>query len=345
MRTTSFVSAVLLAAVLASQSPTPPSPPATPAPVRLVYELPVDALQRAQRGQTDRDLEQVLAETVANVQARIGDEAKVARQGAIGFTVDLANADAAAIDLARRRIETVGKLEMRIVADSDYLVDGVAFDLPAERTHLVAWLDAGGREKLRADPTAIDAFHDDAKGPLAGKHLRWFVHRIGADARNAGQWQPSMQTWLHDACVPAFTDAEWNAGAIPTRMKELPGGQRHLVELVAVNMHEMHFGNRDLDPKGITVAPARDGSLALQYRTIDARAADYGNWSEKHVGKYSAILWNDEVLMVPCFMSRIPGRGQISGSLSSTELETMQRALQAPPLAARPRFVRQEPGK
>jgi hypothetical protein len=343
MRTT-FVPAVLLAAMLASQSPTPSTPPA-PTAVRLVYEMPVDALQRALRGQTDRDLEQVLTETVANVQARLGDDAKVARQTAIGFTVDLANADAAAIDLARRRIETVGKLEMRIVADGDYCAGDVRFALAAERAHLVEWLDAGGREKLRADATAIDAYHADTKGPLAGKNLRWFVHRIGADTKNAGWWQPSLQTWLRDACVPAYTDEDWNRGAIPARIQELPLDQRFLVEFVAVNMHEVYFQNRDLDPKGIGVGPTADGGFALHYRTIAARAADYANWSEKYLGKCAAILWNDEVLMVPCFMSRIPGRGQISGSLSATELETMQRALQAPPLAARPRFVRQEPGK
>src|SRR5262245_29912582 len=295
MRTTSFVSAVLLAAMLASQSPTPPSPPAAPPAVRLVYELPVDALQRAQRGQTDRDLEQVLAETVANVQARIGDVAKVARQSATGFTVDLANADAAAIDLARRRIETAGKLEMRIVADGDYRDGGVSFDLAAERTRLAAWLDAGGREKLRADWTAIEAFHTDPKGgPLAGKHLRWFVHRIGADPANADRWQFSYRSFLRNACVPVYTDDDWHDGAIPERIQALPPDQRFLVELLAVNMHEKHFANSDLDPKGMHRV---QGPLpGLQYQIVDARAGEYGNWSEKHIGKCSAILWNDDVL-------------------------------------------------
>jgi hypothetical protein len=334
---------VLVAAALASQSPPPESPAAAPTAIRLVYELPVDELQRALREQPGRDLEQVLAETVESVQVRLGT-AKVARHVATGFTVDLANADAAAIELARRRVETVGRLEMRIVAGGDYRVGDVSFDLAAERTRLLAWLDAGGREKLRADPTAIAAFHDDPKGgPLAGKNLRWFVHRIEADRENAGQWLPSYRTHLRDACIPAYADKDWQDGVIPAHIRKLPRNQQYLVELMAVNMHEMHFANRDLDPKGISLVQGADGGPGLQYRIVDARAGDYARWSEKYIGQCSAILWNDEVLSAPCFMSRIPGRGMITGALSAEELETMELALQAPPLATRPRFVRQEP--
>ena len=340
MRTTRLLSAVLctgaLSSALACQSP-------TPAPtVRLVYEMPVDALQRALRGQKDRDLEQVLTETVANVQARLGDDGKVARLAATGFTVDLAKADAAAIASVRRCIETAGKLEMRMLADGEYHSDGVSFDLRAERERLLAWLDAGGRDKLRADGRAIEAFHDDAQaGPLAGKNLRWFVHRIEPDASNVGRWQMAFHRTLHPVCVAAFTADDWKDGAIPAHMQALPAEQQFLVELFAVNMHEKHFDSRDLDPKGLRRVQDAVGEAALQYRIRDAAA--YADWSEKYIGKDTTMLWNDEVLSVARFLSRIHGEGQIAGSLSAEQLDAMQRALQAPPLAARPRFVRQEP--
>jgi len=347
MRSTSLLTAVLFMAALASQSPTPPppTPAAAPTAVRLVYEMPVDALQRALRDQANGDLEQVLAGTVVDVQTRLGAEAKVARQAATGFTVDLANADAAEVERVRRCVETAGKLEMRVLANGDYSAGDVKFDLATESERLQAWLDAGGRDKLRTDPGALVAFHDDAKaGPLAGKSLRWFVHRIEADAKNAGRWQPSCRSYLRDACVAAYADKDWNDGTIPKHVQALPAEQRFLVELIAVNMHEEHFDSRDLDPQGTRRVRGGDGEPCLQYRLRGDRGAAYADWSEKNIGKVTAILWNDQVLSTPRFVSRISsGIGQIAGSFADEDLETMQRALQAPPLTLEPRFVRQEP--
>jgi len=342
MTATPFLAAALLIAItLASQAP-PAPPPAAPAAVQLVYEMPIDALQRTLRGTPDRDLEQVLAETVATVRARLPVGTKVTRHAASGFTVELPAADAPAVAAARATIETAGKLEMRMLAHADYVAPGVAFDLPQERQRLQTWLDAGGRERLRADPQALGTFHDDALGGrLAGKNLRWFVRRIAASTDAVGRWGMRYQDIppCRDVCVPAYLQQDWNDGSIPPHIQALPADQRFLVELFAVNMHETHFDNSDLDPNGCRVDHRTDGPMLL-YRIVASRAGEYADWSQKHLRKCSAILWNDELLSAPMFVSRIPGLGAIAGSFTVDELEAMCAVLQSPPLLMTPVFVR-----
>ena len=69
-------------------------------------------------------------------------------------------------------------------------------------------------------------------------------------------------------------------------------------------------------------------------------ATEYSDFSEKYLGKCCAVIWNDEVLVAPRFMSRIPGVGQIQG-LSAAQTGTIARIL-ATPVAARVRFLRSE---
>jgi len=335
MKSYPLLMTLLLTATLFAQEP-------APNPVRLVYEMPVDALQRSLKGRPEMDLEQLLAESIGNVQARVPEGVKVARSEATRFTVDLPDATRAALELVRASIETVGKFEMRMIADADYSAPGVTFDMPKERERLQAWLDDGGRDKLRQDTAVLAEFHADKKGgPIAGANLRWFVRRIGPNPEAKLRWDMRFADVpaLRAASVAAYTEADWNDGSIPPRLQNQPAS--FLIELVAVNMHETYFATRDIDPKHTKPTKGWAGNGAVAYRLVPARAGEYADWTEKYIGKCCAMLWEDEVLAAPRFESRIPGLGQITG-VTVLESREMARTMRAP-LVAKPVLLRMEP--
>lgn len=344
MRNITLATALLLA-TLTSQSPAPVAAPATTA-VQLIYQLPMDLLQRSLRDRPDQDLEGLLAETVASVQTRVPDGVKVTRQGATGFVVVVPTTDPAEIARVRRFVETVGKLEMRIVAHAEAAAADPQFDLAAEKVRLTTWLEAGGRERVLANPEALKAFHEDKQhGPLAAGKLRWFVHRIEPDAVETGQWRLvrfAGMPGFADACVPLHGNADWNHGVIPGPIQARPAAQRCLLELVAIDMQEFHFANGDIDPASVKIVASQASAHALDYRIVGRRTAEYADWSEKHIDHFAAVLWNDEVVMAPRFVTRIPGRGQIAGPFTKAQLEVLQAVLKAPPLAAKPELMSQQ---
>ncbi|MCA8950798.1 MAG: hypothetical protein KDE27_14945 [Planctomycetes bacterium] len=331
MRPTPLLVAALLAGAAITQDPGTTKPATA---VRLVYELPVDALQRAHRGDPDFDLERALADTIANVARRMPERAEVTRGDGATFAVGLWRDSERLITQARALVETAGTFEMRIVANGDYAGGDVRFDLAAERAALQAWLDAGGRERLAADPTVIREFTP------GNRALGWYVHRIEVDPDAAGRWQTPLARSVPDAVVAAYRDSDWNDGAVPPQLRQQPAEARFLVELVALNLHEEHFDNADLDPDGVAATQDGNGQPAVDYRLVDARAMAYSDWSARNVDQHAAMVWNGEVLRAPRFLCRIPGHGRITG-LPTRDARAVAQAMVAP-LPFPPKLLRIE---
>ncbi|MEZ6038005.1 MAG: hypothetical protein R3F29_11020 [Planctomycetota bacterium] len=245
------------------------------------------------------------------LQKRLGDFGTAACEGR---TVTIGVPDPANAQRVRELVEG-HRLEIRAVAYDDYKADAgvlggeVRFDLAAERARLQAWLDAGGAARLREDPRAIEQFS------AASKWLRWYPRLLRPDPRAPERWNYSltMVPPLEDSVVTAYHTEDWNGGTVPQALLEQPAGQRFLVELLAINMHEVHFTEVDFDPQGVAVGKGHDGEPALHYAMRDDQRQAYGDLSERCVGKCLANLWDGEVLMAPIVQSRIPGVGSIQG--------------------------------
>lgn len=317
-------------AVVAAQDPA--------GPWQLVYELPIEALQRSLRDNPGEDLEQLLARCVRNLQARIGAVGAVTRSDATTVTIDLADASSDAVARVRAMVETVGWYEMRMVADADYAAPGVRFDMQQEDAQLRAWLDAGGRERLAADLAAIADYR------AGSGHLRWYPRRIRPDPRRPGRWSVRYSD-LHLGVVAVSAELDWNDGAIPAHLQARPRAEQFLIELFPLNMHEIHFTGEDLEPNSIAVVADRDDGLGsgVGYRFRGDRAMAYADFTERWIGKCCAMLWDGEVLSAPRFESRIPGAGRLCG-LSRKQADVIATAMHAN-LPGTPRLLRAGPRK
>ncbi|HLQ39219.1 MAG TPA: hypothetical protein VK348_15530, partial [Planctomycetota bacterium] len=244
----------------------------------------------------------------------------------------------------------LGKLEMRIVAEGSFNMDGVKFDLAAERKRLEEWLQGGGKDLLLMNPRNIEQFHSRAPaqgGPLAGAaNLQWFVRRIEPSLKNPKFWSTSYaqgSSELAQATVTVFdhnSPDEWNGGQVPAAL--LRGKARPcLLELVAINMKERHFQGSDLVSAHAAISP--DGSPSIGYKMRDDRCADYANWSQQYIKHHAAILLEDTIRSAPVFQSRIPGSGEIHGDFTKAEVDEQVRVLNAGCLRVTPHYVGQEP--
>jgi len=308
---------------------------------RLVYELPVDALQRSLRGVHDTDLEHCLAQCVSVIAARVGEDIQVERHEATGFVVTVPQARLDELPRLRRRIEAAGTLEMRMVASADARGGEAWLDLPAERARLQAWLDTGGRERVLADTRALDAFHADTdNGPIARGKLRWCVHRITPRPEAPGLWSTSYAQIppLQAACVPVYDATQWNDGTVPAA--DAPDATPFLFELIALDLEQGGFTHQDLDLKAVRVNRGR--IPAVVYRVRPDRIPAYHEWSRNNIGRCSAVIWNGEIVMAPRFESAIPGVGTILGDFTVDELEDIANALRAGALPVAPRLVQQD---
>ncbi len=301
----------------------------------LVYEVPPDELRRAAADVDANVREQLLDRTVLALQRRVGALAVVARGEATTVRITTAGAAAGDVAAVRAWIEHPGRLAMRLVADGDYVAGEVRFDLARERGLLQEWLDRGGRERLLQDPRAI------AEHRAASEHLRWFVRRVLPQDERSGSWGERFVDvpQLAASTVAAHTDADWNGGTMPLRMRERPAGQRFLLELVAINLHERHFREQDVDPDSVALRIDGASTIAVAYRLRDAAAAEYADFREKFLGKHCAILWSDEVVAAPRFEGRIPGVEHIAG-LPGDQARAMAKLL-ATPLPVPLQFVSQ----
>ncbi len=309
---------------------------------QLRYEVPREVLDQliTKEGAT---IDQVMEQTLAVITERIDPDGTIAplvtRSGETGILIELPYyEDKQDLTLIEQRIANLGKLEMRIVADGDYINGEVKFNLDVEKKKLEAWLQQpGNKDLLYEDHRNIRRFNDDAMaGPKPFGKLAWYPRLIVPDA-SGDRWEPSYTnvTLLAPATVKVFDDAEYTSG-VSAAMKAKPQSKRFLIELIALNMDERHFSGEDLDPAGVSAGVGPGGGLAVNYRIVDPLTGDYGDWSEKYINKCSAIVLNGVVKSAPRFESKIPGRGQIHGDFTKAEVEELVKVLRTGSLRVEP---------
>lgn len=267
---------------------------------QLVYEVDFEAAQKSGDIAADADPARVLQETVDIVYKRLDPtgvlDASVARRGSNGFIVELpgmAEAEALAV---QQRIETLGRLEMRVLATSDYRERGATFEIETEKRLVREWLDKdGNRDRVRAEPLAINLYNSTRKD------LHWYPSVIRVKASDKTRWDRSYED---REAVPVYDPAEF--GAPPKDENAF------LVELLPINMLEDSFTGSQMDPSGVYAGNDPDGKPAVFYAFKGAFVSAYADWSEKYINKRSAIILNGIVESAPTFQSRIPGSGIIT---------------------------------
>src|SRR5690606_22295643 len=181
------------------------------------------------------------------------------------------------------RVENLGRLELRIVAQDTYAKNGVRFQMAQERQRLKDWL--GKPENLAAvqqDPIEIRTYNltpSEDGGPLASGALAWYPRLIEPKIDDPSRWDWPMSTdgsgndnpanEYH--AVPAFTPEDWNGGRVPE-------GQTRLVEFVPINIDEAFFTGEDLDPSSIQPSIGQDGRPNLVYTMRTERIDAYADW-------------------------------------------------------------------
>ncbi|MCA8973876.1 MAG: protein translocase subunit SecD [Planctomycetes bacterium] len=326
---------------------------------QLIYEVPEDVIAKLAEKDKDITVSEVMKQTITVISDRIdpngSSEIPVTQSGDTGILIELPYyEDKQDLELRKSRIGNLGRLEMRMVADGDYAAPGetptsreITFDMAQEKKRLEDWLKLPGNMDLFAgevDDLAdnIRLFNDDnMQGPVAFGNLAWYVRLVRPSDKDNTRWDFSFtdQPLLSGSTVKAYDDAAWNNGSIPAAMMEKEEAKRFLVELVAINMHEIGFTGEDLDPSGVGPTTGRDGGLAVGYSVQGAKKLAYAEWSEKYLNKCSAIILNGIIKSAPRFESRIPGVGQITGNFTKVEVEELVKVLRTGSLRIEPEFV------
>ena len=316
---------------------------------QLIYEVPEEVLQKIELQDKGASRERVMEQTLQIVRDRIDPtgvlEALVSRRGQNGILIELPYREKDELDQIKARISSLGKLEMRIVAYEGWSQDEIKFDMAAERRRLEDWLKTGGKELVLENYKNIDRFNDAPNtGPLAKGNLRWYPHLVEPQLDNRKKWDLPMSmgqytgtTPLSASVVAVFEQADYNGGALTeARQKE---ERPYLLEFVALNMREEHFKGENLDPSGVAPGFSQDGNLAVDYKIKDELSSRYGDWSGKYKNKHSAIVLNGIVRSAPVFLSRIPGKGQISGGFKQQEVEELVKVLRTGSLQVEPQIL------
>ena len=304
-------------------------------PWRLIYELPLQTvLQGLPAGQEPDD---AVGRYLSVIQQRAGEAVTVQRHDERSFVVDFEAASKSGVAEVRAALERGDQLTVRIMAAADYTAPGVRLDLAAETTRLRAWLDAGGRDRVLADPGALAAYRTGTPTIL------WFPHWVTPSPRRPGSWSARLTGRDQIRAVPLHDEADWHDGKIPAHVMARPEPDRRLLELVPVNMHEVAFAGDDFDPSETRFYEANQENwhYAVSYGIIPKQTAEYAEFSERYIGQACAILCDGEVVSAPVFESRIPGRGQLS-NLALPAATAIAAAIRAP-LPACPRLVSSKP--
>ncbi|MGC6488279.1 MAG: protein translocase subunit SecD [Planctomycetota bacterium] len=317
---------------------------------QLLYDVPADVLDDlAQKENASKDT--IMAQTISVMRERIDPNGTldplITRSGETGILVELSYFENPQ-DLKRvlDRISNLGRLEMRVVAYDGWAQEGnslVASRIKVEKERLETWLKKPDNAALIAkDPRNIRRYNEDlVNGPIL-KYLHWYPREIRVSPEDATRWDTSYADSPSYApiTVQAFDDAQWNGGAVPEPMLEAAPAERRLVEFLAVNMAERSFSGEDLDPSGCGLGQ-RDGRPAVNYEIVGALKAAYADWSAAHKGQASAIILNGFVKSAPTFISKIPGRGQITGDFTIEEVEELIKVLRTGSLRIEPEKLSQ----
>jgi SecD/SecF fusion protein len=315
------------------------------------YEVPPDVIEQLRKKEANISVDKIMDDTMAVIRERIdptgATDPTITRSGETGILIELPwFEDRTELKRMLERVGNLGKLEFRIVADNDFIDGPIRFNMQGEKSRLETWLKQEGIKKLLLeDPRNIRRFNDDpAQGPLQIGNLAWYARKLGPSRDQKDHWDHSWTNYpaLAQATVKLYSDAEWNNGVIPEAFAKKPPQERYLVEFIALNMKEKAFTGEDLDPAGTSAGPGRDGGLAVHYVLASGKETEYGDWSEKYIGKASAIVLNDIVRSAPVFQSKIPGRGEITGGFTKEEVEDLVKVLRTGSLRVEPEKVSQE---
>ncbi|MFT4513216.1 MAG: SecD/SecF fusion protein [Planctomycetota bacterium] len=317
---------------------------------QLLYNIPQDVLKRIiqKEGATAAE---IMAQTITVMRERIDPNGTldplITQSGDSGILIELGEFDNPnELKRVLERIGNLGRLEMRMVAYEDYLVDGTKlFTLATERPRLEAWLKIpANKELIDKDPKNIRRFNESVQsGPLARGNLHWYPREVRANPKDNTRWDDSFTTYpkLQSQTVRAFDDAQYTGGVISEAVKSLHVKDQRLIEFVAINMKERSFTGEDLDPSGVGAGYGGNGLPGVNYRMRGGLTAEYADWSSEHKGKSSAIILNGYVKSAPAFVSKITRNGIITGSFTQAEVDELVKVLRTGSLRIEPELLSQ----
>jgi len=208
-------------------------------------------------------------------------------------------------------------LEWRIVAHSSYagrpgLPLRERFDIDEEKRRLDKWLATPrNRNRIDKDPQSISLFNRLTAAKGGPKH--WFL-----------MWYP-----MDRKETPA-----WKENAEDAREQGLPrwAYERHSAaheNFLPINMHEDAILASDLDPESLLLVSDQIGRAALSYAILPDRAKAYSDLTHRSINRNMAIALRGRVILAPTIMSRILGKGQISGAFSNQQIQTLIKDIKA----------------
>lgn len=220
---------------------------------------------------------QVLLQNIAVLGKRLDKtgvaDISVVAQPPDEILIELPGLSAQETDNVKRLITTLGDLEWRLLASSE-------FDLDQERQKLDVWRSV--------NPGLGIAFFADVPpaegGPTPG--LRWFPIGKEEDGSPRSSVGGPGRGWTDFA---------------PVRMEE------HL------ETGEDRFVFRGSDLASVRASTGPTGEHAVAFEFVAGRRHDFEEYTEAHQGRQLAILLNGELSSAPVIQSVLPGGGQISG--------------------------------
>lgn len=317
---------------------------------QLRYEVPPDALE-AMRVKEGTSIEQMMEQSLTVITERIDPngvlDPLITRSGDTGILIELPwFENQQDLNAVLQRIANLGKLEMRMVADNDFVDGPVRFTMATETERLKQWLQKPENKQLIAeDYQNIRRFNEDiTQGPASVGNLAWYPRLIRPDLKDTKRWDRpfSMMEKLAPSVVKAYEDADFNNGLVPEAIAKKPPAEQFLVEFVALNMKERYFTGEQLDPGSVGAGPSPDGGVGVNYAFAPGYSGDYAEWSGKYEGKCSAIVLNGVVKSAPSFLGKITGHGIITGDFTNAEVEELVKVLKTGSLRVEPLLVSKE---
>lgn len=312
---------------------------------QLIYELDIPGARSAGELPPDVSDSEVMTETLSILGERIDPagtrDPVITKRGEFGVLIELPDVGETEAEIIKRQIETLGRLEMRLLATPEYNEEGVRFELDDEKKRLEDWLALeGNMDMVREFPERVDVFNtlSTAEGGRNNQeHLWWYPAKVMPSPRDSTRWDFADSVGQNQSfVVGTFDSQEYAAGPPPKQGKDDP----YLVEFYPVNMHAVHFTGEDMNAAGVraTTNPD-DGTPCVQYEIAAGKKAAYADWSGDNKGNRSAIILNGFVKSAPSFLGRILNRGIITGRFTVQEAADLAKVIKTGSLQVKPEFV------
>ena len=298
---------------------------------RFVYSVDIDQAKKDGKLAPDAQDSEVLDTLITIISKRIDPngvlDASISKAGETQILIEIPGLDKESTAEIQRRIEELGRLEMRMVAAERHSEQLKGLDLEAEKKVLDAWLRKN-KESVEKDPLAIHRFNalsSDEGGAVAGnKKLKW----MAMYRQETPEWQDGNKTgkqWRYETHAKAHS------------LDEGPGPF-----FLPIDWLEPFFRGQDLDGSATyATTDGQSGMPAIGYSMRPSRAGDYAAWSKKHKDYHSAIILNDWVRVAPVFLGTISGAGQITGGFSQDEVKELVLVLKTGSLDVKPQLESQ----